>query len=124
MRKSEAAVFQRLLLRIREALLSDVNHLTDKCLRINRKESSGDLSSMPIHMADLGSDNFEHEFSFSLLENEEDKLAKIDAALARVTGGTFGKCEVCGCIIPKERLKAIPWTPHCVNCARETEEAS
>ena len=124
MRKDELARYRRLLLDIRGKLLGDLNSLTDGVVNRNRKDAAGDLSSMPSHMADLGTDNFEHEFSFSLLENEEDKLGKIDTALTRVEEGSFGTCEACQCKIPKERLKAIPWTTRCVECAREAEEST
>lgn len=122
MKKDEAARYRDVLMKIRNSLLGDVNHLADQVMRRNRSDSAGDLSSMPIHMADIGSDNYEHEFSFSLLENEEDKLAKIDAALARLDDGEYGRCTECGCNIPKARLKALPWTATCVNCARATEQ--
>jgi len=124
MKKDEAARYKRILLEIRKQLVGDVNHLADQVMRRNRKDAAGDLSSMPIHMADLGSDNFEHEFSFSLLENEEDRLGQIDAALARLDKGGYGTCSTCQCAIPKTRLNAIPWTSTCVNCARATEQTS
>ena len=72
---------------------------------------------MPIHMADVGSDNYEQEFTLSLLENDEDTLGQIEAALERIEEATYGSCVECECRIPKTRLNAIPYTPHCVKCA-------
>jgi RNA polymerase-binding transcription factor len=43
-------------------------------------------------------------------------LRQIDYALARVAGGTFGKCQACGEHISANRLKAIPWAEYCLNC--------
>ena len=56
---------------------------------------------MPIHMADIGSDNFEQEFTLSLMENEGVALEKIEASLERIEEGTYGACEECGVKIPK-----------------------
>jgi DnaK suppressor protein len=78
-------------------------------------------SSMPIHMAELGSDNFEQEFTLSLLANEEDRLGMIENALQRIEGGEFGQCEQCDGVIPKTRLNAIPYTPVCVKCAESRD---
>ena len=52
-------------------------------------------AGMPIHMADIGSDNFEQEFTLSLMETEEDTLGRIEAALERIDEGNFGRCVQC-----------------------------
>ncbi len=95
--------------------------MADATLNRTRSESSGDLSSMPIHMADIGSDNFEQEFTLSLMENDEETLDMIEAALERIESGTYGSCTQCGGRIPKTRLNAIPYTPHCIKCASENQ---
>ena len=95
--------------------------MADATLRRTRSEASGDLSSMPIHMADIGSDNFEQEFTLSLMENDEETLELIEAALERIEDGTYGSCTECGGRIPKTRLNAIPYTPHCIKCATELQ---
>ena len=91
--------------------------MTDAALLKPRSEASGDLSSMPIHMADIGSDNFEQEFTLSLMENEEETLDLIEMALERIEDGTYGQCDECGVKIPKARLNALPYAPFCVKCA-------
>ena len=45
------------------------------------------------------------------------QLAAVDAALVRVSEGTYGVCQVCGQRIAPERLEAIPWSATCVSCA-------
>ena len=80
-----------------------------------------DNAGMPIHMAELGSDNFEQEFTLSLMESEEDTLGLIDAALNRIEEGTYGRCTQCDGTIPKARLNAIPYTPVCIKCAEASE---
>ena len=47
----------------------------------------------------------------------QDELRAIDAALDRIANGTFGICVKCGREISQERLKAVPYTPFCRECA-------
>ncbi len=123
MKKAEQEQFKRMLLSLRTRFSKDVSQLADEALRRNQ-ESTGNLSSMPIHMADIGSENFEQEFTLTLLENEEEAITEIDGALKRIERGTFGACDECGKEIPRERLKVIPYTRHCVECARKLEKPS
>jgi DnaK suppressor protein len=45
------------------------------------------------------------------------RLDEVDAALARLSAGTYGVCEACGGPIAAERLDALPVTRRCVACA-------
>ena len=121
MKKSEMRPFKERLVALRARLRGDVTAMAKAALNKTRTESSGDLSSMPIHMADLGSDNFEQEFTLSLMESEEVTLEHIEAALERIEEGVYGFCLECEAKIPKARLNAIPYTPHCVKCAGKLE---
>lgn len=121
MNKAELKVYKERLLALRARLRGDVNQLADAALRKSRSEANGDLSTMPIHMADIGTDNFEQEFTLSLMENEGTALEQIEGALERIEESTFGQCEECGAKIPKARLNAIPYTPFCVKCASSAE---
>ncbi len=122
MKKADVKVYRERLLLLRARLRGDVNQLADAALKKSRSEASGDLSSMPIHMADIGSDNFEQEFTLSLMENEGGTLEKIEGSLERIEDGTYGQCEECGSKIPKKRLDAIPYTTMCVKCASDFEQ--
>jgi RNA polymerase-binding transcription factor DksA len=114
--------YRQLLNNLRQRHNRDVSHLTDEALRRQDGQASGNLSNMPIHMADLGSDSFEQEFTLSLLENEEQLLEEVTAALERIDRGVFGRCEECNAAIPKVRLNAVPYTRYCVDCARKQEQ--
>lgn len=107
--------FKQHLLVLRARLRGDVKALADVALH----EANG--SSMPIHMAELGSENYEQEFTLSLMESEEDTLAAINDALARIEEGSYGKCVECDGVIPKTRLNAIPYASMCVRCAEQQE---
>jgi DnaK suppressor protein len=122
MNKAELKSFKDQLLLLRSRLRGDVNQMAEATLKKNRSEANGDLSSMPIHMADIGSDNFEQEFTLSLMENEGVTLEQIEASLERIEEGTYGQCEECGAKIPKTRLNAIPFATLCIRCAQQQEQ--
>lgn len=122
MKKTEMKPYKEQLITLRARLRGDVSAMADAALNKTRSESNGDLSSMPIHMADIGSDNFEQEFTLSLMETEEGTLEAIEAALERIEDKTYGTCEECQKSIKKTRLKAIPYTPLCINCASLAEQ--
>ena len=122
MKKTDMTVYRERLLGLRSRLRGDVTTMADSALRKTRLEASGDLSSMPIHMAELGSDNFEQEFTLSLMATEGDTLEAIESALERIEDGVYGKCAECGGVIPKTRLNAIPYTPLCIRCAEAREQ--
>ena len=124
MTKAELETYGEALRSLRERLTGDVSHLADEALRARGGEASGSLSNAPLHMADLGTDNFEQEFTLSLLQNQEQALTEIDEALQRIRQGTFGRCEECQGPIPKPRLQALPYTRHCVACARKLQQSS
>lgn len=109
----DLADFREVLLSKRSELVGDVNNLQNQALHTSRQEAAGDLSSMPIHMADLGSDNFEHEFTLGLIEGERAVLQEIDEALARIADGSYGLCAATGKPIGKARLRAKPWAKYC-----------
>ncbi|MBU0638920.1 MAG: TraR/DksA family transcriptional regulator [Planctomycetes bacterium] len=111
-----------MLLAKRAELVGDVNMLQDQALRSSRREAAGDLSSMPIHMADLGTDNFEHEFTLGLIEGERALLSEIDEALERTENGTFGLCLATGRCIGKARLRATPWAKYCYEYSLAQEQ--
>jgi RNA polymerase-binding transcription factor DksA len=77
-------------------------------------EQLSELASYDQHQADLGTETFEREKDFSLLEQLEAELEELDRALRKVDEGTYGRCEACGKEIPAERLEAMPGTRFCV----------
>jgi RNA polymerase-binding transcription factor DksA len=122
MKAAEMKVFKVALEAMRARLRGDVSTMADAALRKTRSEASGDLSSMPIHMADIGSDAYEQEFTLILMASEEGTLEQIEEALARIRMRTFGICEECEGVISKKRLEAIPFAALCIRCAEKQEQ--
>ena len=114
--------FKQMLLQKRREIISNVNEMKDEALKQSRLDASGDLSSMPIHMADIGTDNYEQEFALGLMDSERKLLRETDDALQRIEQGAYGICEGTGKQIRKARLEAQPWAKYCVEYARMLEQ--
>jgi DnaK suppressor protein len=120
MKKTDMLAYREKLHAIRARLRGDVTAMAEVALRKSGIEGS-DSNAMPIHMAELGSDNFEQEFTLGLMEAEEGTLGHIESALERIDLGTYGRCVQCDGAISKARLNAIPYTPVCIKCAELQE---
>jgi RNA polymerase-binding transcription factor DksA len=111
--------YRLLLLAKRGEILGDVDSLqTD---RDSKSAGGGNLSNMPLHMADVGTENYEQEFTLHLVESERALLREINDALLRIKSGTFGVCLESGQPINRARLDAKPWAKYSIEVSREKE---
>jgi RNA polymerase-binding protein DksA len=113
--KADLEHFRRLLLERRRRILGTVQGMEEEALKASDQDFSVD------HMADHGSDNFEQDFTLSLVESERKELIEIDRALQRIEQGTYGICEGTGEPIPRPRLEAIPHARYSVEYQRRLE---
>ncbi len=124
MKKSDLDQFKALLTQLRAQIRGDVRQLTSEALE------GGHDSKSPTHMAELGTETFEQDFSLGVVERDQSVLALINDALKRIEEGTYGLCKSCLAEgkppsrsgIPKARLKAVPYADECVSCARKKEQ--
>ncbi len=100
--------YLNILLTKRRSIIGDMQGMQAQT-GMNQKDSSGDLSTLPTHQADIASDQFEHEFTLGLLESERSMVNEIDAAIARIQNKTYGVCLGTTLPIKAARLKARPW---------------
>jgi RNA polymerase-binding transcription factor DksA len=77
----------------------------------------GELSNVPMHLGDRGTEEYLQDLNATLLENQRNLLDEATDALHRINDGTFGICENCGEPILEERLEAIPYARYCTACA-------
>jgi DnaK suppressor protein len=66
-------------------------------------------------------DDFVQEVDFALMQMKSETLSKIDEAILRLEGGTYGLCTECGAEISEGRLKALAFAALCRNCQEEVE---
>lgn len=103
--------FEKRLLEERAALQQELQRYTGAEAADDEQEQSGDLTKVPFHPADLGTDTINQEIDASNATRESVELAAIDAALQRLyeTPEKFGMDENTKMPIPLERLEIIPW---------------
>jgi DnaK suppressor protein len=118
MRAAELESFKTILIDLRGRILGEVQRIEQAI--IETVQAPGDISSLPTHNADFDTEGVDVEIA--LAQNEDAILGQIDAALHKIEDRTFGKCEECGKEIGRDRLKALPYAPLCINCARREEE--
>ena len=121
--KTEKKFFQDLLMKERAKFGEQLKFHADEALT-SRKDSGAGRAGMATHMADLGSDNFRHDFELGLLSGEADVMEMIDEALQRLEDSEYGVCLDCGEKIPHARLVAKPYARYCTKCKsfRESTE--
>jgi DnaK suppressor protein len=113
----------------REALIDRRRQLSDWIERLTTEANadspalSGEVTSVPTHPADLGTDTFEQEQGFGLAERTAEEVHDIDEALARIDSGTYGVCENCGRPLNFDRLRARPWVVRCAECQAQLESS-
>ena len=117
----ELGLIRETLQGLRARLRGDLDQMTDEALGRDNDGGTGNLSNVPLHMADLGTDNYDQEFTLGLIENEQSTLELVNEALSRMEKGTYGLCAECSEPISKPRLQAIPYAKHCIQCARKLE---
>ena len=129
MNKVELNRYRKMLVSLRDRLRGDVAQLTDEAL--DRSEGGGDSRS-PTHIAELGTETYEQDFSLRVIESDQEILDEISAALKRIDDGTYGTCQSCleegkslsKAAIKKSRLRAIPYARNCIGCEEKREELS
>jgi RNA polymerase-binding transcription factor DksA len=108
----------------RVRVLKEMGHYENTVLKVNQRDSSGDLSGYSFHMADVGTDAMEREKAFQLASAEGRILLEINEALRRLARGEYGVCESCESPILRARLEAMPTARLCLSCKEKEERAA
>lgn len=121
LKAKELREFKALLIEKLGELTGDVQQLTNEALH-RGEEGGSDSSYMPIHMADIGSDNWEQDFALGLIDTERTVIQEILRALERIENKTYGVCLATHAPISLARLRAKPWAKYCIEYARALED--
>src|SRR4051812_45391347 len=116
--------FRRVLEAMDGRVRDDVQSLEEQARTGLGGEAGGSLSNAPMHLADLGTEQYMQELNATLFENEEYIRLEVQQAIGRLERGTFGLCERCGREIMEERLKALPYTRYCTSCSAELADGA
>ncbi len=108
---SQLAHLERRLREERDRLLAQLHEFTSQESDEDSQDQAGDLSKLPMHMADQGTDVANEELEASIATRVSAELSEIDAALERITNApeTYGVDENTGEPIAFERLDIIPY---------------
>lgn len=108
MDKRKAKTYQDRLTERRVALVGQV-----QAAEAYSRERDAEATQDP---ADMAANAYTKELLMSMSTNDRQLLDSIDAALARISEGAYGKCINCGELILEKRLEAVPWARHCIRC--------
>lgn len=120
MERQEQETYRQRLLEMRERLIVDVQATEDGI----REDivAPGEHVASAMHPGDQDSEGLLE--NLAIAQNEERLLEEVEAALERIDAGKFGVCQECGRKISHKRLAAVPYTPWCIDCARQHEHPS
>lgn len=118
MSDADLKFFEEMLIEKRRELVNAQSE-NEKAETFKSQVQAGDGGES--NSADLATDYNALETNFSLAAREGKYLVYLEEALKRIKKGTFGVCKVCGELIPKARLMAVPTATKCVNCKEETK---
>jgi RNA polymerase-binding transcription factor DksA len=106
--------FEKRLLEERARITREMGHIESTILKVNPRDSAGEVGGYSFHMADAGTDSMEREISFDIASKEGRLLREIDDALRRIYNGVYGICEASGNPIARARLEALPWARYTI----------
>ena len=111
---SDLKHFETRLLEERARIMREMGHIENTILKVNPRDSAGEVGGYSFHMADAGTDSMEREISFDIASKEGRLLREIDDALRRIYNGVYGICEASGKPIARARLEALPWARYTI----------
>jgi DnaK suppressor protein len=112
--------FKKEILKQREEAKEEFDIISQQLLDTSG-EYEAENQSFALHTAEQGSDAMEREKQYLQAQRTSDFIKKLDEALERIDRGIYGICVVCGELIEKQRLMAVPITQKHVSCKNKTQ---
>ena len=110
--KDELKQFREMIQAKRQETLEELDTLKESMMDVSTGEYVSESSNYSLHM-EQGTDAMEREKTFLLASRGSKFVTQLDDALVRIDAGTYGVCRVCGLLVPKERLEAVPTAQTC-----------
>jgi len=101
---------------IHKELMEKLDDLTS---RLNKIEKDIHRKESPVSadFAEQATETENDEVLAALEDETNETIANIKNSLKRMEEGSYGVCAICGVEIPEERIKALPYTDKCFDCA-------
>ena len=109
--------YRSALVEMRDRLIPDLSRIEQAVAE--DAHPPGEMSNAPTHLGNIASTN--PEGNIALAHAEQGILEQVQAAIERIDNGAYGVCDECGGKISRERLNALPYTPHCIKCAQQQQ---
>lgn len=106
----DLAAFKKNIEKAREEAFDELRMLRERLEDLTNSESADESAIYSMHMAEQGSEAIEKEKTYAQIQRIQDYLRKLEEALQRIEDKTYGLCRMCGILIAKERLLAVPIT--------------
>ena len=107
--KAKLKLFRKTIESKLQKISDDMSDFKDNIETRNADNLSGSQESVySVHMAEAGTDSYEREKGFQLMNRESDYYKFLNIALDRIEDGSFGVCKVCDILIPEERMMEVP----------------
>jgi len=119
MNKQKIEHYKKLLMEEKNSVENTVERMNENEPNDSMGEYFGELSVYDNHPADLGTEMFMMEQNMNLKTNELHILSSINNSLEKIENGTYGKCDICGNDIEKDRLEVLPYAQTCIGCNKE-----
>ena len=108
--KKKLAFFKKHIQAKLKNLTDDLDDSRDSLESSTGSDSLAQESVYSVHMADAGTDSYEREKGYHLINRKTDYIKALTKALERIEDGTFGVCIITGELIPEERMLEVPNT--------------
>ena len=102
---------------VRAALEARRRRLAGELAGLTRPPEAGTNLSFGKRIGDGTAEAVERLSTTVAARSIASSLKDVDRAMAKLDGGTYGRCDGCGQAISDERLEAIPWVALCVTCS-------
>ena len=104
--------FRELILAKRKETIEELDTLKESMMDVTTGEYISESSNYSLHM-EQGTDAMEREKTFLFASRGSKFVNQLDDALGRIDAKTYGICKVCGLLVPRERLEAVPTAQTC-----------
>lgn len=114
MDESRREHFRKLLIDMREELITTLNEKYDEAINLG---SDGIQDT-----ADEAYNIYNKNIMLGRVETDALKLNLVEQALQRIENGTYGICIECEDEISTRRLEYVPFARYCIECKSELEK--
>jgi DnaK suppressor protein len=109
---ADLKAFREVILAKRRETLEELDTLKESMMDVTTGEYVSESSNYSLHM-EQGTDAMEREKTFLFASRSSKYVNQLDDALARIDAKTYGQCRICGLLVPKARLEAVPTAQTC-----------